>query len=91
MSTRRFERQLATPEHLARDRAHQMAKLANTVLVGPQPDPERAADLGLACVPAARDSGSARIGNELRDLDRALTTSWPDLPGTGALHEALTA
>ncbi|HEX8346667.1 MAG TPA: hypothetical protein VF657_18275 [Actinoplanes sp.] len=87
-----LERQLrATPAHLHRDQGHQLAKLANTVLATTEPDPERAADLGLRCVATARDTGSARIAGELATLDRTLIRRWPTLPGTVALHEALTA
>jgi transcriptional regulator with XRE-family HTH domain len=87
-----LERQIrATPTHLHRDRGHQLAKLANTVLATSQPDPERAAALGLRCIPTARATGSARIADELHALDRTLTRRWPTLPGTIQLHESLTA
>lgn len=85
-----LERQIAqTPGHLVRDQGHQLAKLANTVLATANPDPERAVDLGLRCVPTARETGSARIMKELRALDRALTRRWPGLAGTAEFHEAL--
>ena len=85
-----LERQLGeTPEHLARDQAHQMAKLANVIVEAADPDPERAANLGLQCVATSRRSGSARIGNELRGLDSRLRQRWPDLPAVHSLHEAL--
>lgn len=87
-----LERQItATPEHLHRDQGHQLAKLANTVLATSQPDPERAADLGLRCMPLARATGSARIAGELHTLDRTLMRRWPTLPGSVAFHEAITA
>ena len=87
-----LERQIsATPEHLHRDRGHQLAKLANIVLATTDPDPERAADLGLRCITTAKATGSARIANELQMLDRTLNYCWPALPGTIAFHEALTA
>ena len=86
-----LERKIAsTPDHLQRDQGHQLAKLANAVLATSQPDPERAADLGLRCVATARQTGSARIAKELRALDRSLSSRWPKLPGTSELHEALT-
>jgi transcriptional regulator with XRE-family HTH domain len=87
-----LERQIAaTPAHLHRDTGHQLAKLANTVLATADPDPERAAGLGLRCVATARDTGSARIAGELHALDRTLTRRWPTLPATVELHEALAA
>lgn len=87
-----LERQIrATPEHLHRDQGHQLAKLANTVLATADPDPERAADLGLRCVNIARDTGSARIAGELASLDRSLMRRWRNLPATVELHEALAA
>ncbi|MEV4415520.1 helix-turn-helix transcriptional regulator [Catellatospora sp. NPDC049609] len=82
---------VATPDHHHRDRAHQLAKLANSVLQTAQPDPERAAELGLSCIGPARDTGSARIASELRALDRNLTKRWRGLRGTMALREALAA
>jgi transcriptional regulator with XRE-family HTH domain len=85
-----LERKLAqTPAHLHRDHGHQLAKLANTVLAMSQPDPDRAASLGLQCVQTSQGTGSARIGKELNVLDAALTRRWPRLPGTIQLHEAL--
>lgn len=87
-----LERKVAgTPDHLHRDYGHQLAKLANTILATGQPEPERAADLGLRCVATARHTGSARIRKELQTLDRTLTSHWPKLPGTTELHEALMA
>ncbi|MGH3327943.1 MAG: helix-turn-helix domain-containing protein [Streptomycetales bacterium] len=87
-----LERGLAeTPEHLRRDQGHQLAKLANTVLATAQPDPERAAALGLRCVAIACATGSERIATELRTLDATLMTKWPNLPGSVELHEALAA
>jgi transcriptional regulator with XRE-family HTH domain len=85
-----LERKIAeTPEHLHRDQGHQMAKLANTILATAQPDPERAADLGLRCVTIAHATGSARIAKELHTLDRTLMSRWSGLPGMVELHEAL--
>ena len=81
----------ATPEHLHRDQGHHLAKLANTVLATPQPDPDRAIELGMRCLATARSTGSARITNELRSLDQTLTRHWPTLPGTAEFREALTA
>jgi len=84
-----LERKIAaTPDHLHRDHGHQLAKLANTVLATAQPDPDRAAALGRRCVATARDTGSARIVKELRNLDRTLTRLWPALPGSVEFHDA---
>lgn len=86
-----FERRIADSldANLHRDRGYQMAKLANTVLATKQPDPERAAQLGLACLDLARQTGSARIGKELGTLDTTLTARWPDQPDVRAFHDAL--
>ncbi len=87
-----LERRIAaTPRQHQRDRAHQLAKLANALLQTAQPDPERAAALGLSCVGVARTTGSARISGELRTLDRTLRRRWRDLSSTTELHEALAA
>lgn len=87
-----LERKLAaTPDHMQRDQGHQLAKLANTVLATPQPDPERAFALGLRCISTARTTGSARIAKELRTLDKTLTRRWPTFAGTAEFHEALAA
>ncbi len=87
-----LERRIATtPDHLRRDHGHQVVKLANTLLATQQPDPERAAALGLQCVALAMSTGSARIRKELRTLELALTQRWPTLPGTRELQEALHA
>ena len=72
-------------------RGHHLAKLANTVLATPQPDPDLAIELGLRCLATARTTGSARITTELHSLDRTLTRHWPNLPGTAEFREALTA
>ncbi|MFI0796935.1 multiprotein-bridging factor 1 family protein [Micromonospora rubida] len=80
-----------TPAHLARDRVHLRAKLANVVVAGVDPDPLRAAELGIACVEVCRQSGSGRIAGELRALDRVLARRWPELPAARSLHEALAA
>lgn len=85
-----LERRIAeTPEHLHRDRAHQIAKLAGTVLAAPVPDPDRAAALGMQCVQVAHDTGSVRIDRELRALDASLRRRWPRRSGTVQFHEAL--
>jgi hypothetical protein len=84
-----FERKIAAlPANLHRDRGHQMAKLANAVIATRQPEPDRAAQLGLACLELARHTGSARISKELHTLHRALLARWPDQPGTCAFHDA---
>ncbi len=80
-----------TPAHLARDLAHLRAKLANVVVAGADPDPVRAAELGLVCVEVCRQSGSGRIAGELRALDRTLARRWPELPAARSLREALAA
>lgn len=85
-----LERKIAeTPQHLHRDQGHQLAKLANTVLATAQPDPERAAQLGLRSAQTARSTGSMRIAKELRTLHATLTAKWPNAAGTTELHEAL--
>jgi hypothetical protein len=87
-----FERKIAAlPPALPRDRGHQMAKLANAVIATQQPEPDRAARLGLACLDLARHTGSARISKELHTLDVALMARWPDQPDTRAFHDALAA
>ena len=86
-----LERKIDTlPVDLHRNRGYQMAKLANTVLATKQPEPERAAQLGLASLDLARQTGSARIGKELRTLDTTLTARWPDQPDVRTFHDALT-
>jgi tetratricopeptide (TPR) repeat protein len=79
------------PETMHRDRGHQMAKLANAVVATKQPEPEKAAHLGLACLDIARLTGSARIEKELHALDTALMAAWPYQADARAFHEALTA
>jgi len=74
-----LERNLAAlPANLHRDRGHQMSKFANAIVAAKHPEPERAAHLGLACLHLAHQTGSARISKELRALDTALMTRWPD-------------
>ncbi|MGH3914707.1 MAG: helix-turn-helix domain-containing protein, partial [Pseudonocardiaceae bacterium] len=88
-----FERRIveSLDANLHRDRGYQMAKLANAVVATQQPEPERAAQLGLTCLDLARRTGSARIGKELHTLDATLTTRWSDQPDARAFHDALTA
>jgi hypothetical protein len=84
-----FERKIAAlPANVHRDRGHRMAKLANAVIATRQPEPDRAAQLGLACLELARHTGSARINNELHTLHGALLARWPDQPGTRTFHDA---
>jgi hypothetical protein len=84
-----LERKIAAlPANLHRDRGHRMAKLANAVIATRQPELDRAAQLGLACLELARHTGSARISKELHALHRALLARWPDQPGTRAFHDA---
>jgi hypothetical protein len=68
-----------------------MAKLANAVIATTQPEPDRAARLGLACLDLARYTGSARVSKELQTLHGALMTRWPDQPNARAFHDALAA
>lgn len=80
-----------TPPAMLRDRGHLMAKLAVTLVQRKQPAPDRAAELGLSALNAARQTGSARIHRELRTLQRTLVGQWPDLPGTRELSDAPTS
>ncbi|MGQ0773392.1 MAG: helix-turn-helix domain-containing protein [Pseudonocardiales bacterium] len=87
-----LERKIVSlPANLHRDRGYQMAKLANAVVAAKQPEPDRAAQLGLACLDLARQTGSARIAKELHTINATLTTRWPDQPDARAFHDALTA
>ena len=79
------------PATLLRDRGHLEAKLAVAMVSGGQPAPDRAAELGLSALNAAKQTGSARIHRELRTLQSQLTANWPDLPRTRDLREALIA
>jgi hypothetical protein len=81
----------ATSSSLARDRGHLTAKLAVAITRTPQPDPGRAASLGIDALRIARDTGSARITRELRILDDQLQTRWPSHPASRSLHDALAA
>jgi hypothetical protein len=76
---------------LIRDRGHLTAKLAVAVTRTAQPDPARAASLGLEALTAARQTGSARILGELRTLDQRLTGQWPAHPAARSIREALAA
>ena len=76
---------------LVRDRGHITAKLAVACTRTRQPDPARAATLGLDALAAARQTGSARILGELRTLDQRLTAQWPTHPATRTVREALAA
>ena len=75
----------------AADRGHLTSKLAVAITRTPQPDPARAASLGLHALSIARDTGSARIMRELRTLDNRLTEQWPGLPASRAFRDALAA
>jgi transcriptional regulator with XRE-family HTH domain len=81
----------ATSSTLTRDRGHLTAKLAVAITRTAQPDPGRAADLGLHALSIARDTGSARIIRELRTLDTQLSNHWPGYSASRTLHEALAA
>ena len=56
-----------------------------------QPDPARAASLGMQALTTARDTGSARIMRELRTLDTLLTERWPGHPACRAFRDARAA
>ncbi|MGH3808364.1 MAG: helix-turn-helix domain-containing protein [Pseudonocardiaceae bacterium] len=86
-----LERKIAAlPANLHRDRGHRMAKLANAVIATRHPEPDRAAQLGLACLDLARHTGSARISKELHTLHKALLARWPDQANTRTFHDAFT-
>jgi hypothetical protein len=77
------------PPSMLRDRGHLTAKLSVAMVHGKEPAPDRAAELGLSALGAARQTGSARIHREVRTLHSQLLSKWPDLPGTRELSEAL--
>jgi transcriptional regulator with XRE-family HTH domain len=81
----------ATSATLTRDRGHLAAKLAVAITHTSQPDPSRAASLGLHALGIAHDTGSARIMHELRTLDTQLTSHWPTHPASRTFHDALAA
>ena len=66
-----------------------VVKLAVTMVQRKQPAPDRAAELGLSVLSAARQTGSARIHRELQTLRSTLVSRWPDLPKTRELSDAL--
>jgi hypothetical protein len=78
-----------TPHAMVRDRGHLTAKLAVTMVQRKQPAPDRAAELGLSALSAARQTGSARIYRELQTLRSTLVSQWPHLPRTRELSDAL--
>ena len=79
----------ATAGNETRDRGHLTAKLAVTITRASQPDPGRAARLGMDALAIARDTGSARITRELRTLDSQLLSRWPGNPATRDFTQAL--
>jgi transcriptional regulator with XRE-family HTH domain len=81
----------ATGQPLTRDRGHLTAKLAVAVTRTSQPDPDRAASLGLHALDIARATGSARIMHELRTLNTQLTSHWPGHPASRTFRDALAA
>ncbi len=81
----------ATSSALVRDRGHLTSKLAVAITRTTQPDPARAASLGLEALNIARDTGSARIMRELRTLDAQLTERWPGYPASRTFRDALAA
>jgi transcriptional regulator with XRE-family HTH domain len=80
-----------TSSTLVRDRGHLTSKLAVAITRTTQPDPGRAASLGLQALSIARDTGSARIMRELRTLDAQLTERWPGYPASRTFRDALAA
>ena len=60
-----------------------------TITRASQPDPGRAARLGMDALAIARDTGSARITRELRTLDSQLLSRWPGHPATRDFTQAL--
>jgi hypothetical protein len=80
----------AMPARLTRDHGHLTAKLAVAVTQARQPDPSRAAQLGMTAIDAAHRTGSARIMRELHTLDRELAVRWPGRRESRTFHEALT-
>lgn len=79
----------AMPASLTRDRGHLTAKLAVAVAQAGQPDPSRAAQLGVTAIDAAQRTGSARIMRELQTLNSELAARWPDRKETQTLRHAL--
>jgi transcriptional regulator with XRE-family HTH domain len=79
----------AMPVSLTRDRGHLTAKLAVVVAQSQQPDPSRAAELGMAAIDAARQTSSARILRELHILSGELSARWPDRRESSAFRDAL--
>jgi transcriptional regulator with XRE-family HTH domain len=80
-----------TSTTLARDRGHLTAKLAVALTGTRQPDPDKAASLGLHALSIARDTGSARIMRELRILGTQLSDRWPGHPASRTFCDALAA
>lgn len=78
-----------TAGNAARDRGHLTAKLAVTITQASQPDPGRAARLGMDALAIARGTGSARITRELHTLDSQLLVRWPDHPASRDFSAAL--
>lgn len=74
---------------LLRDRGHLTAKLAVAVARSAQPEPDRAATLGMDALDTARETGSARIMRELAKLDQALHDRWPGHRPSRELREAI--
>ena len=81
----------ATSSTLASDRGHLTSKLAVAITRTAQPDPARAASLGLQALAIARDTGSARIMRELRTLDAQLAEHWPANPASRTFRNAFAA
>ena len=87
-----LENAIASTSHtLARDRGHLTAKLAVAITCTRQPDPDRAANLGLRALHTARDTGSARIMHELHTLGAQLNDRWPTHSASRSFHDALAA
>jgi hypothetical protein len=87
-----LENKISTiPATLARDRGHLTAKLAVAVTQASEPDPGRAAHLGLTALTISGQTRSARTIRELRTLEGQLLAQWPHHPQTVSFSEALAA
>jgi transcriptional regulator with XRE-family HTH domain len=87
-----LENKISTiPATLIRDRGHLTAKLAVAVTQASEPDPGRAAHLGMTALTISGQTGSARTIRELRTLEGQLLAQWPHHPQTVSFSEALAA
>lgn len=83
-----FAGQRPAERYQQQDRGHLTAKLAVAITRTRQPNPGRAAALGLEALRIVHDTGSARIMSELRVLDARLHHRWPDHPASRSLRDA---